>query len=70
MCSMIVLASHYRDKELNSPNDIVVKSDGAIYFSDPTYGRIREDVGVSRELQLGFRGVYRVRIKVPGRLTY
>lgn len=58
--SMIVLASHYRDKELNSPNDIVVKSDGAIYFSDPTYGRIREDVGVPRELQLGFRGVYRV----------
>ncbi len=58
--AMTVLAAHYRDKELNSPNDIVVKSDGAIYFSDPTYGRIREDVGVPRELQLAFRGVYRV----------
>jgi gluconolactonase len=57
---IIVLASHYQEKELNSPNDIVVKSDGAIYFSDPTFGRIREDVGVLRELQLSFRGVYRV----------
>ena len=58
--AMTVVASHYRDKELNSPNDIVVKSDGAIYFSDPSFGRIREDVGVLRELQLAFRGVYRV----------
>ena len=58
--SMTVVASHHGGKELNSPNDIVVKSDGAIYFSDPTYGRIREDVGVPRELQLTFRGVYRV----------
>ena len=55
-----VLASHYNGKELNSPNDVVVKSDGAIYFSDPPYGRIREDVGVLRDLQLDFCGVYRV----------
>lgn len=58
--AMTVIASHYGDKELNSPNDIVVKSDGAVYFSDPTYGRIREDVGVPRPLQLAFRGFYRV----------
>jgi gluconolactonase len=32
-----VLASSYAGKELNSPNDVVVKSDGAIYFTDPTY---------------------------------
>jgi gluconolactonase len=57
---LTVIASHYQDKELNSPNDLVVKSDGAIYFSDPSFGRIREDVGVPRELQLTFRGVYRV----------
>ncbi len=57
---MTVVASHYGGKELNSPNDLVVKSDGAIYFSDPTYGRIPEDVGVPRPLQLDFRGVYRV----------
>ena len=55
-----VLASHWRGQELNSPNDLVVKSDGAIYFSDPTFGRIREDVGLLRPLTLDFRGVYRI----------
>ena len=30
-----VIASHYRGKELNSPNDVVVSRSGAIYFSDP-----------------------------------
>ena len=54
-----VLASHYEGKELNSPNDIVVKRDGTIYFSDPTYGRI-EFYGVPRPTELGFRGVYRL----------
>jgi gluconolactonase len=54
-----VIASHYQGKELNSPNDIVVKSDGSIYFSDPTYGR-REYYGVPRQPELEFRGVYRV----------
>ena len=57
--SSTVLASHYDGKELNSPNDVVVKSDGAIYFSDPTYGR-KEYYGNPRPLQLDFRGVYRV----------
>src|SRR6185312_6210360 len=33
-----VLADAYRGKRLNSPNDIVVKSDGSIWFSDPSYG--------------------------------
>ena len=57
--TVTVLASTFDGKELNSPNDIVVKSDGAIYFSDPTYGRM-EYYGVPREPQLSFRGVYRV----------
>lgn len=57
--SSTTLASHYEGKELNSPNDIVVKSDGGIYFTDPTYGRM-EYYGVPREPQLGFRGVYRI----------
>jgi gluconolactonase len=57
---LTVLASHWKFRELNSPNDIVIKSDGAIYFSDPTFGRIREDVGILRPLTLDFRGVYRV----------
>jgi gluconolactonase len=54
-----VLASTYNGMELNSPNDAVVKSDGAIYFSDPTYGR-DEGYGNPRPVQLDFRGVYRV----------
>lgn len=53
-----VIASHYQGKELNSPNDIVVKRDGGIYFSDPTYGRA-EFYGLPREPELDFRGVYR-----------
>lgn len=54
------LASHYDGRELNSPNDVVVGGDGAIYFSDPTYGRM-DHYGVLREPQLPFRGVYCVR---------
>ena len=57
--SITVLASHYQGKELNSPNDVIVKSDGAIYFSDPSYGRMKH-FGVPRDPQLSFRGVYRV----------
>ena len=54
-----VLATHYKHKTLNSPNDIVVKSDGRIYFTDPTYGRTA-DFGLLREPELDFRGVYRM----------
>ena len=53
------VASHYQGQELNSPNDIVVASDGAIYFSDPTYGRM-DYYGLKRDVVLGFRGVYRI----------
>ena len=55
-----VVASHYRGKELNSPNDIVTRSDGRIFFTDPTYGRV-EFYGVPREPELTFRGVYTTR---------
>ena len=54
-----VLASHYDGKELNSPNDVVVKRDGAIYFTDPTYGRM-PGFGIEREQDLDFQGVYRI----------
>ncbi len=57
--STTVLASHWHGRELNSPNDIVVRNDGAIYFSDPTYGRA-EYYGVPRDKQLDFQGVYRL----------
>jgi gluconolactonase len=52
-----VLASHFRGQELNSPNDVCVRTDGTIYFSDPPYGRTAA-YGVEREQELGFQGVY------------
>ena len=57
--SVTALATHYGDKELNSPNDIVVKSDGSIYFTDPSFGRM-EYFGRPREQQLSFQGAYRL----------
>lgn len=59
--TVVTLASHYEGKRLNSPNDLVVKSDGSIYFTDPPYG-IK-----SEQEELGFYGVY--RIAPDGRLT-
>jgi gluconolactonase len=57
--TITVLASHWRGQELNSPNDVVVGPEGAIWFSDPTYGRA-EFYGRPRPTDLQFRGVYRV----------
>jgi len=54
-----VLAAHVQGQELNSPNDVCVHSSGAIYFTDPWYGRMPV-YGVERPRQLGFQGVYRV----------
>ncbi len=54
-----VIASSHEGQTLNSPNDVVVKSDGAIYFSDPTYGRM-DGFGNPREQELSFQGVYRI----------
>jgi len=55
----VVLASHYHGQELNSPNDIIVKSDGGIYFTDPNSGR-GPYYGVPRGQELPFQGVYRL----------
>ncbi len=52
--SVIPLATHYQGRQLNSPNDVVVKSDGSIYFTDPPYGVQPE------ERELDFQGVYRI----------
>jgi gluconolactonase len=54
-----IVASHFEGKELNSPNDVVVKSDGSVYFSDPWYGRMPV-FGVERPRELGWQGVFRV----------
>ncbi len=58
-----VLAEFYQEKRLNSPNDIVVHSDGSVYFSDPTFGLGH----LPRWQELGFKGVY--RISPRGELT-
>ncbi|MBJ3775170.1 isochorismatase family protein [Acuticoccus mangrovi] len=57
--SRTVLASHFEGRELNSPNDVCVSCDGAIWFTDPWYGRM-PGFGVERPRELGFQGVYRV----------
>ena len=53
-----VLASHYDGKRLNSPNDLVFKSDGSLYFTDPTAGLRLQDKDPAKELP--FNGVYRL----------
>ena len=53
------LATHFGGKELNSPNDVITRSDGTIYFSDPWFGRMPV-FGVERERELGFQGVYMI----------
>lgn len=55
-----VLASHWQGKELNSPNDLVVRAAcGSIYFSDPPSGRTKE-WGVERPQELAFQGLFRI----------
>jgi gluconolactonase len=54
-----VMASYYNGKELNSPNDVVVKRDGGIYFTDPNSGR-GPRFGIVREQELPFQGIYRL----------
>ena len=54
-----ILADTYQGKRLNSPNDLVYKSDGSIYFTDPPYGlRQQNDADPAKELT--FSGVYRI----------
>ena len=55
-----IVAFHYDGTYLNSPNDVIERSDGAIYFTDPDYGRWDHAVGVARKFELGFQGVYLV----------
>lgn len=57
--AITTLADRYEGYSLNSPNDVVVKTDGSIYFTDPTFGR-NEYYGIPRDSELSFRGVYRI----------
>lgn len=55
-----ILASHFEGRELNSPNDVVCDRKGRIWFTDPSYGRTREDLGILRDQQQPCQGVYRL----------
>jgi gluconolactonase len=54
-----VLVDNYGGRKLNSPNDVVVKSDGSIWFTDPTYGIDSDYEGDSAESEIGASYVYR-----------
>jgi gluconolactonase len=55
-----LVAWHLDGVYLNSPNDVVVRSDGSIYFTDPDYGRWNDWIGCKREFVRDVKGVYRV----------
>ena len=57
---VVPLATHYAGKELNSPNDVICDSKGRIWFTDPSFGRIREDLGILRDQELPYQGVFRL----------
>ena len=54
-----VLVSQFEGKRLNSPNDVVVKSDGTIWFTDPSYGIDSEYEGDASPNEQGAQRVYR-----------
>jgi gluconolactonase len=58
--SITVLASHHQDKRFNSPNDVVVKSDGSIWFTDPAYGIDSDYEGHKADTEIGACHVYRI----------
>ena len=58
--SITVLASHFNGKRLNSPNDVVEKSDGSIWFTDPSYGILTDYEGDQAEPELERCDVYRI----------
>ena len=55
-----VLADSYQGRRLNSPNDVVVRSDGSVWFTDPTYGILSDYEGYRAEPEQPARGVYRI----------
>lgn len=58
--SVTVIADRWEGRRLNSPNDVVVKSDGSIWFTDPSYGIDTDYEGHRAESEIGACHVYRV----------
>ena len=57
---LTVLADRFNGKRLNSPNDIVVRSDSSIWFTDPDYGILSDYTGDRAESEIGACNVYRL----------
>src|SRR4051812_42789002 len=57
--SITVIAERYQGNRFNSPNDVVVKSDGSIWFTDPAYGIDSDYEGHQAESEIGACHVYR-----------
>jgi gluconolactonase len=55
-----VLADRYDGKRFNSPNDVVVKSDGSVWFTDPSYGIDSDYEGDAAKSEIGACNVYRI----------
>lgn len=62
------LATQFDGRRLNSPNDVVVRSDGTIWFSDPTYGIDSHYEGEAAESEIGHAYVFRLD-PATGRVT-
>ncbi len=58
--AIMVLADRYEGKRFNSPNDVVVRSDGAIFFTDPSYGIDTWLEGYKAPSEIGACNVYRI----------
>ncbi|MCX7984189.1 MAG: SMP-30/gluconolactonase/LRE family protein [Bacteroidetes bacterium] len=60
--TLVPLAETFRGKKFNSPNDLVVKSDGSVFFTDPDF-----NVPFGQQKELTFKGIY--RISTSGHIT-
>jgi gluconolactonase len=58
--AITVLAERFEGKRLNSPNDVVVKSGGSVWFTDPPYGILTDYEGHKAESEIGSCNVYRL----------
>ncbi len=58
--TVVTLVDSYQGKKLNSPNDLAVASDGAVWFTDPPYGILSNREGYQRESEIGANYVYRL----------
>ena len=58
--SVTVIADRWQGKRFNSPNDVVVRSDGSIWFTDPPYGILSDYEGVAAEPEIDGCHVYRI----------